>query len=49
LIPNLHIIYSIYIGLFLNKNFKTYPGLMLPPDGRNWQLIYTWLSLEIGG
>jgi hypothetical protein len=25
---------------YLNKSFKTYSGTMLPPVGRNWQLIY---------
>jgi hypothetical protein len=30
-----------YCDFSLNKSYKTYLRPMLPPGGRNWQLIYT--------
>jgi hypothetical protein len=31
--------YQQFCDFSLNLSNKTYPGLMLPPDNRNWQLI----------
>jgi hypothetical protein len=49
-IPYLCLVFSIYLQWLLsykqfvdalqNKSYERYPGPMLPPDGRNWQLIY---------
>ncbi len=34
------------LWFFIQKSFETYWGPMLPPGGRNWQLIYPNLKLD---
>jgi hypothetical protein len=31
--------YQPFLSFSINKSFKTYLGQMLPPGGKNWQLI----------